>query len=65
MLRSIQYASKKSKNCEEEYPSFYSLRRHKKSVRGTTSRIQIVNVNLDACMGDYDDQVLRQELTAC
>ena len=51
--------------CEEEYPSFYSLQRHKKSVHGTTSRIQNVNVNLDAFMGDYDDQALRQELTAC
>ena len=51
--------------CEEEYPSFYSRQRHKKSVHGTTSRIQNVNVNLDAFMGDYDDQALRQELTAC
>ena len=51
--------------CEEEYPSFYSLQRHKKSVHGATSRIQNVNVNLDAFMGDYDDQALRLELTAC
>ena len=51
--------------CEEEYPSFYSLQRHKKSVHGTTSRIQIVNVTLDTFMVDYDDQALRQEPTAC
>ena len=51
--------------CQEEYPSFFSLQRHRKSVHGTTSRIQNVNVNLDAFMGDYDDQVLRQDLTAC
>ena len=55
----------KCKNCEEDYHSFYSLQRHKESVHGTTSRIQNVNVNLDAFMGDYDDQALRQELTAC
>ena len=51
--------------CEEEYPSFYSLHGHKKSVLGTTSRKQNVNVNLDAFVGDYNDQALRQELTAC
>ena len=51
--------------CKEEYPGFYSLQRHKKSVHGTTSRIQNANVNLDAFMGDYDDQAVRQELTSC
>ena len=50
---------------EEEYPSFNSLQRHKKSVHGTTSSIGNVIVNLDAFMGDYDDQTHRQELTAC
>ena len=53
-------AKTKCNICEEEYPNFYSLQRHKKSVHGTTSRIQNVNVNLDAFMGDYDDQALRQ-----
>ena len=53
------------KICEEEYPSFYSLQKHNKSVHGTTSKTQKVTVNLDAFMGDYDDQALRQELTAC
>ena len=57
-------AKTKCSICEEEYPSFYSLQRHKNSVHGTTSRIQFVNVNLDAFMGDYNDQALRQELTA-
>ena len=51
-------AKTKCNICDEEYPSFYSLQRHKKSVHGITSRIQNVNVNLDAFMGDYDDQVL-------
>ena len=58
-------AKTKCNICEEEYPSFYSLQRHKKSVHGTTSRIQNVIVNLVAFMSDYDDQALRQELTAC
>ena len=58
-------AKTKCNICEEEYPSFYSLPRHNKSVHGTTSRIQNVNVNLDEFMGDYDNQVLRQELAAC
>ena len=51
-------------NCEGEYSSFYSLQRHKKSAHGTTSRIQKANVNLHAIMGNYDNQALRQELTA-
>ena len=58
-------AKTKCNDCEEQYPSFYLLQRHKKSVQGTTSRIQSINVNLDGFMGDYDDQALRQELTAC
>ena len=58
-------AKTKCNICEEEYPSLYSLQRHKKLVHGTTSKIQIVNVNLDAFLGDYDDQALRQEFTAC
>ena len=61
-------AKTKCNICEEEYPSFCSLQRHKNLVHGTagtTVRIQNVNVNLDAFMGDYDDQALRQELKAC
>ena len=58
-------AKTKCNICEGEDPSFYSLQKHKKSVHGTTSRTQNVNVNLDAFMGDYDNQALRQELTAC
>ena len=46
--------------CEEECPGCYSLQRHKKSVHSITSGIQIVNVNLDTFMGDYNDQVVRQ-----
>ena len=38
-------AETKCNNREEEYPSFYSLQRHKKSIHGTTSRIQNMNVN--------------------
>ena len=57
-------AKTKCNICKEEYPSFYSLQRHKKLVHGTTSRVQNVNVNLDAFMGYYDDQALHQELTA-
>ena len=58
-------AKTKCNICEEEYSSFYSLQRHTKPVHGTTSRIRNVNVNLEAFMGDYDDQALCQELTAC
>ena len=58
-------AKTKCNICEEKYPSFYLLQRLKKSVHGATSRIENVNVNLNAVMGVCDDQVLRQELTAC
>ena len=58
-------AKTKCKICEDEYPSFYSLQKYKKSVHGTTSSIENVNVNLDTFLGDYDDKALRQELTAC
>ena len=57
-------AKTKCSICQEEYSSFYSLQRHKKLVQGTTSRIQNFNLNLDAFMGDYEDQALRLELTA-
>ena len=50
---------------KEEYPSFYSLQRHKISVHVKTSRIQIDKVNLDAFIADYHNQALRQELTSC
>ena len=50
---------------EEEYRGFYSLQRRKKSVHVTTLRLRNANVNLDAFMGDYDDQALCQELTSC
>ena len=58
-------AKTKCKILEAKKCSFYSLQRHKKSVHGTESGIQNVNVNVDAFMGDYEDQALRQELTAC
>ena len=59
-------AKTKCKISEEKNCSFYSLQRHKKAVHGTTkSGIQNGNVNLAAFMDDYDDQALRQELTAC
>ena len=58
-------AKAKCNICEEEYPNVYSLQRHKKLVLGTTSIIQKVIVNLDAFMGDYEDEALRMELTDC
>ena len=55
----------KCSSCEKEFPSYYSLQKHKKSEHGKRSRIQDVNVDLDSFMSDHRDQELREELTTC
>ena len=51
--------------CEKDFPSFYSLQRHKKSEHGKLSRNPDLTVDLELIMGDYLDRKLLKELTDC
>ena len=51
--------------CEKDFPSFYSLQRHKKSEHGKLSRNLDLTVDLELIMGDYLDRKLREELRDC
>ena len=56
------YADAKTKysSCEKEFPSCYSLQKHKQSERGKWSQAPDVNVNLDSIKRDHRDPELRE-----
>ena len=51
--------------CWEEFPSYYSLQRHKRTQHQIGSQIGGGAADLSTVMGDLDDEQLREELTAC
>ena len=51
--------------CWEEFPSYYSLQRHKRTQHQIGSQIGGGPADLSTVMGDLDDDQLREELTAC
>ena len=62
---SVLVAKTKCLTCQKDFPSVYSLQKHKESEHGILSRFQDLTVDLEPIMGDYHNQELREALTAC
>ncbi len=51
--------------CHAELPGFYVLRQHKNNQHGTQIGLGASNIDVEAIVGDVDDQSLREELQSC